>query len=535
MKKLLGLFLLILVCLFVGCSAMDKQSGAENNGLGSGDAPGAEGEDLLTKDEEILEGGLATPDGVFDAAMNGGAGDFSGVEIPGGENGEKYAEIKENAFVNTSENNKSFFTLDSNTASYANLRRYINNGIKLNSNIIKTDELINYFSYNFNTVGEDKTFGLSAQMIDCPWNDGSKLVTIGVSTKEEVVDNTKGNNLVFLIDVSGSMYNSNKLPLLKQAFPMMLDGLNDNDLVSIVTYASGVKVVLEACRVSEKDTILQAIDSLKAGGSTSGEKGIELAYQVASSCFIEGGNNRILLATDGDFNVGIRNTEDLAKFISDKRQTGIYLSILGVGMGNYRDDISETLAKNGNGNSFYIDSIEEAKKVLCEDLNSVLLTVAKDVKAQVIFNEKMVESYRLIGYENKIITEDDFNNEEKDAGEIGSGHQTVVVYEIKLKENMDENEIFNVTLNYKDPKTDKSYSEVYSYDKSQITDNVLDDYKFVACLVEFSLILRNSEYKGQADIYNVIERLEQLTSIKDDQYKQEFIELIKKVIENELI
>ena len=528
MKKILSLLLVLFVCLFVGCSSGLKEGGIMNKDDAEFDAN-------VGLEENIDAPGMG---GEFD--VNDEVAENMDVPAIGGEkpdvSGEKYSEIKENCFVSTSVNNKSFFTLDSNTASYANLRRYINNGIKLNKNIIKTDELINYFSYSFNDVEEGKTFGISAQMMDCPWNDGNKLVTVGVSTKHEVVDDSKGNNLVFLIDVSGSMYNSNKLPLLKQAFPMMLDKLNENDLISIVTYASGVKVVLEACRVKEKATIINAIESLQAGGSTNGEKGLELAYNVASSCFIEGGNNRILLATDGDFNVGIYNSQDLMKYISEKRYSGIYLSVLGVGMGNYRDDITETLAKNGNGNSFYIDSLEEAKKVLCEDLNSVLLTVAKDVKAQVIFNDKLVESYRLIGYENKIITEEDFNDENKDAGEIGSGHQTVVVYEVKLKEdNAEENEVFNVTLNYKDPKSDKSYSEVYRYDKKNIGDAVSDDYKFVACLVEFSLILRDSEYKGQANFNSVIERLESLEGIKDDKYKSEFIELIKKAIENELV
>jgi Ca-activated chloride channel family protein len=473
------------------------------------------------------------------------------LEYPGGEKDalfeegfwdtidESYKDITEFSFYSTTETIKTFFTLDSNTGSYANLRRYIMNGQELNSDIIKTDELINYFHYDFQDPEEGQTFRITPDLMVCPWNSEHHLVTIGVSSKKISLDEGIANNLVFLIDVSGSMFSENKLDLIKEAFPLMLDGLNATDRISIVTYAGYVTVALEATPVSERQTILNAIQGLQAGGTTAGAAGIDRAYEVASTTFINGGNNRIILATDGDFNVGPYSTDDLKELVASKRALGIYLSVLGFGMGNYKDDMVETLAMNGNGNYAYIDSLIEANKVLKEDLSTTLISIAKDVKVQVEFNPDVVEEFRIIGYENKQLTEDEFNDETKDASEVGSGHTTVVTYEVKLKGTLpsDDTPILTTTMNYKQPKTDKSETlvDVFAANEVAPVNEKLEDFIFVSCLVEFSLLLRSSLYKGDADIHNVLTRLEALESVTNDCYKAELIDLIEKVIVDELL
>ena len=455
------------------------------------------------------------------------------------QSGESYAAIEEFPFISTDDNVKTFFTLDSNTGSYSNLRRYIGNGQQLNSDIIKTDELINYFHYQFEDPAVGETFRITPDLMVCPWNSEHHLVTIGVSSKKIQLDDQTPNNLVFLIDVSGSMFSENKLDLIKQSFPLMLDGLNSTDRISIVTYASGVQVALEATLVSERQTIINAINALQAGGSTSGAAGIDRAYQIASSNFIEGGNNRIILATDGDFNVGPSSPSALKELVASKRVLGIYLSVLGFGMGNYQDTMVETLAMNGNGNYAYIDSLVEANKVLKEELSTTLLSIAKDVKVQVEFNPAVVEEFRVIGYENKQLSEEEFNDETKDASEVGSGHTTVVTYEIKLKTTLpnDDTPILTIIMNYKDPKTDKSESLTQIFTANQVVsiEEKSEDFLFVACLVEFSLILRNSEYKQDANIHQVLSRLEVLESVLSDPYRAELVTLIHKVITDELI
>ena len=452
--------------------------------------------------------------------------------------GEGYNNITEFPFVSTIENNSTYFRLDSNTGSYANLRRYIENNQPINGNIIKTDELINYFSYDLPEPTNGNTFSIKASMMQTPWNEETKLVTIGVKSKTVELNSNIRNNLVFLIDVSGSMTSDNKLGLIQKAFPMMLDSLNSNDLISIVTYASGVKTHLSGCPVSNKNQIINVINGLKAGGSTAGSAGLDMAYQVAKQNFIAGGNNRIILATDGDFNVGPYSNDDLKEQVKQQLNSGVYLSVLGVGMGNYQDDMVETLAMNGNGNYAYIDSLIEARKVLTEDLATTLLTVAKDVKVKVEFNPDIISEYRVIGYENKQLTEDEFNDQEADSGEVGSSHTTVVTYEVKLnaQANLTSNDsILEVIMNYKDPETDESKTMSDVFYTNEIETKVSEDFIFVGCLIEFSLILRNSEYKKDANLYNVLERLESLKTISNDLYKQEFIGLVKKVLNNSLI
>lgn len=452
--------------------------------------------------------------------------------------GESYNEINENPFIHTTYHSDSYFSMDSFTASYANLRRYIQNGMKISSNIIKTDELINYFHYQLDEPLDGETFGISAQMETSPWNEETKLLTVGVQTKAEKLENTKGNNFVFLIDVSGSMSSENKLPLIQDAFCLLVDTLSENDCISIVTYASGLRTVLDGGSGDEKKVLKDTIYSLKASGSTYGEQGLRKAYELAEKHFIPGGNNRVILASDGDFNVGISSQEGLRDFITGKLNTGIYLTTLGVGMGNYKDTTMETLAKYGNGGYAYIDTIEEAKKVLVDEIDKTFVTVAKDVKNKIHFNSNIVESYRLIGYENKRLTEEDFNDEHKDAGEVGSGHTTMVCYELVLKQdaNLDIERIFDVQINYKDPKTNQSLTTKKEFGQLDFK-AVNEDFYFVGALVEFSLALRNSPYKGTANCQSVLDRLAQYCSmsLKEDQYKQEFYRLVQLVVANGLL
>ena len=452
--------------------------------------------------------------------------------------GEGYNAITELPFVSTNEQNNTYFRLDSNTGSYSNLRRYIENNQPINGDIIKTDELINYFSYNLVEPNEGEDFSITTNMMPTPWNQDTNLITIGVKSKTVELSQNIPNNLVFLIDISGSMASDDKLGLIKKAFPLMLDGLNKNDLISIVTYASGVKTHLSGCAASNRQEIVNVINNLQAGGGTSGSSGLQMAYDVAKKHFIQGGNNRIILATDGDFNIGPSTNEDLKAQVQQQLNSGVYLSVLGVGMGNYQDDMVETLAMHGNGNYAYIDSFIEARKVLTEDLATTLLTIAKDVKVKVEFNPDVISEYRVIGYENKQLTEEEFNDQNADSGEVGTGHTTVVTYEVKLNDQSNfasNTNILNITINYKDPQTEVSKTISDSFLIHEINEEISEDFIFVGCLVEFSLILRNSEYKANANLTNVIERLESLTTIGNDLYKQEFISLVKKVANSNLI
>lgn len=452
--------------------------------------------------------------------------------------GESYNQINENPFYNTSYESSSYFSMDSFTASYANLRRYIENNQALNGNVIKTDELINYFNYDLETPEDGETFKVTSEMSVAPWNDAHHVITIGVATEEAEYIESVGNNVVFLIDSSGSMSSSNKLPLLKEAFLLLLEKLNPNDRISIVTYASGVSVKADGMYADEKLQLSKIIDRLTASGGTNGSGGIQKAYELAEKYFVPGGINRVVLATDGDFNIGISSNEELKAFIQEKASSGVYLSVLGFGMGNYQDSKVETLAKYGNGLYAYVDNLQEAKKVLVDDFNKTMITVAKDVKNKVTFNPALVESYRLIGYENKTISQEDFENEEADAGELGSGHQTLVTYEVVLKPNMYSSiqEVFNLQINYKDPTSNESKTFVYSASDADLNNKeVSEDHKFALCLVEFSLILRNSVYRGTASYENLLNRLSQLDSAKTDELRHEFVTLAETAFERKLV
>jgi len=470
------------------------------------------------------------------AAMSPSYGD----KVQGGINGENianpdedYTQIIENPFLNTLEKPDSYFSIDVNTASYPNIRRYIMNGqINFDKNAVRIEEMLNYFNYDYKTPEDDSILALTSSVFDTPYNENTKLMTIGLAAKEIEFEQIE-NNIVFLIDVSGSMNSADKLPLVQQAFSLLAENLNPNDRVSIVTYAGSDKVVLEGAYGREKDKIIDAINNLSSGGSTAGSKGIQRAYSLAAQYFIEGGNNRVILATDGDFNVGTTSTSALEALIAQKAKTGVYFSVFGFGTGNIRADLMETLALKGNGTWGYIDSLKEARRMLVEQIGGTLVTVAKDVKAGITFNPEYVESYRLIGYENKQLTQDEFEDPETDAGEIGSGHKVTVVYEIVLTDKaiVGGESFADVKVKYKptenvggDAATEEELVLTVGVDRYHKNPTKSD--KFVSSVVEFGLILRDSQYKGDAALNAIIARLEAL-DFGNDEDKAEFLEIVK--------
>lgn len=439
----------------------------------------------------------------------------------------QYDGISENDFVSTAEETSSYFSLDRNTASYSLMRREINQGLTTNANSVRLEEYVNYFNYNYARPSGEDALALSGSVFDCPWNEENKLFTIGIAAEEISFASDVQNNIIFLIDISGSMFGEDRLGLIQQAFTMLLDNLGDNDYVSIVTYASNCRVALSGARGTEKTKIANVLQDLSASGTTNGSGGIQLAYAEAEKYFIQGGNNRVILATDGDFNVGISDKNQLKNFISEKRQSGIFLTVLGVGMFNTNDSTMKTLAESGNGNYAYLDSVAEARKVLVEELNGTFNVVAKDAKAGVIFNPETVEKYRLIGYESKMLSQDEFYDENKDAGEIGSGHTVTAVYEIKIKDNAAGN-IATVEIKYKHPESNENKNITETFTTYDYSANPDEDCIFIGCVVEYGLLLRNSEFKGNADFENVISRLSQLSCVREDPFKAEFLEIVKK-------
>ena len=444
----------------------------------------------------------------------------------GWDNVDEFDEIDERDFVSAAENPESYFSLNINTASYAIIRRSINSGAKIYKDQVLIEEMLNYFQFDYPVPESGEILSLSGSVTPCPWNENSHLLSIGIKT-EKVEMSDIDNNLVFLIDVSGSMAPHDRLPLVQEAFIMLADNLNPNDRVSIVTYASGVDVRLDGAMGYEKAVIRGVIEDLFAGGSTAGAGGIQRAYELAAKYFKEGGNNRVILATDGDFNVGISSQKDLENFISEKRETGVYLSILGVGMGNHKNNRMETLANHGNGNFAYLDTITEARKVLIEEAGGTLKTVANDAKAMVKFNPNYVDKYRQIGYENRQLTSSDWDDDNKDAGELGAGRCITAVYEVILKDSaLEASESFvTAAVRFKVPETGESRE--ISLEISAVTDLIFnEDIMFISAVVESALIMRDSKYKGSANIDSVIARLESI--ILEDEYKAEFLELMKK-------
>ena len=465
-------------------------------------------------------------------------------------NTEEYDNIRENVFKDVATSPLSTFSADVDTASYSNLRRLINSGYTLNEipeGAIRAEEMINYFSYNYKGPDENEPFGVNAEISTCPWNSEHELLRLGLQSEAIDFSDAPDSNIVFLIDVSGSMRDDNKLPLVKQSFSLLVDNLSEKDTVSIVTYASGVSTIIEGVSGDKKDKILEALESLQANGSTNGSGGIEEAYRVAEANFIKGGNNRVIIASDGDFNIGKSSASDLSKQIKKNAKKGIFLSVLGYGMYNYSDTVMETLADDGNGNYAYIDTLHEAKKVLVEELGATMLTVAKDVKLQIEFNPKYVSEYRLIGYENRALNNEDFDDDTKDAGEIGAGHSVTVLYEIvptteenasngkDLKyqtsnltdEALKSNDWLTLSIRYKEPDEDESKLLEYEIGSKYYTDKPSEDFIFSAAVAEFAMVARNSEFIADGSLNHIVEELN--TIPLKDEYRREFATLVDKV------
>jgi len=465
-------------------------------------------------------------------------------------NTEEYNTIVENEFLNAFSNPLSTFSIDVDAASYSNARRFIQDGQLPPKDAVRVEEFINYFDYDYPQPKDEHPFSVFTELGVCPWNEENYLLHVGIKGKELADEQRTDCNLVFLLDVSGSMEPENKLPLVKKAFKFLVKNLKPKDKIAIVVYAGSAGLVLPTTFGNDKNKILNALDRLQAGGSTAGGAGIQLAYKIAKENFIEGGNNRIILATDGDFNVGVSNTSELVEMIEKKRNEGIYLTILGFGMGNYKDGRLEELADKGNGSYYYIDNILEAKKVFDHDLMGTLFTIAKDVKIQIEFNPAKVDAYRLLGYENRLLKKEDFNDDKKDAGELGAGHTVTALYEIipakeriisdefeDLKyqiskmtpEAKNSDELLTLKLRYKLPDEDKSNLITSVVHNEIISQDLLsENFIFSASVAGFAMLLRESRFKGNIN-FEMIKRLAD-KSLGEDKYgyRDEFISLVKR-------
>ncbi|MFN8354349.1 MAG: von Willebrand factor type A domain-containing protein [Spirosomataceae bacterium] len=462
---------------------------------------------------------------------------------------EDYSAIHENGFQETRNQPLTTFSIDVDRASYSNARRFLNNGSLPPKDAVRIEEFINYFDYHYpQPTGKDPV-AMVTELSDSPWNKGLKLLHVGLQAKTIATDNLPPSNLVFLIDVSGSMADPNKLPLIKAGFKLLVDQLRPQDRVAIVVYAGAAGLVLPSTPGNEKNQIKDALDRLEAGGSTAGGAGIKLAYQVAIENFRKNGNNRVILATDGDFNVGVSSDAELQRLIEQKRESGVFLSVLGCGMGNYKDNKMETLADKGNGNFAYIDNLLEAEKVFVKEFGGTLFTVAKDVKVQIEFNPKYVKAYRLIGYENRMLKNEEFNDDKKDAGEMGSGHTVTALYEIvpagvesAYLANVDalkyqqvqetqathSGEILTLKVRYKDPDGDKSrLIEKAVMDNHTALASTSTNFRFAAAVAEFGLLLRNSEFKGSAHFDQVLALAKEAQGSDSEGYRAEFLKLVK--------
>jgi Ca-activated chloride channel homolog len=460
--------------------------------------------------------------------------------------GEEYSDVDEIGFRSPIKRPLSTFSVDPDSAAYSNIRRLITDGSPVPKDAVRIEEMVNYFHYNYPMPNGDAPFSVSTEYAACPWNEGHKLLVVGIQGMDVPKHDLPPSNIVFLLDVSGSMADENKLPLVKRAFLMLTNHLSDRDTVSIVTYASGVHVILEGVKGSRKSRIMDAIEDLESGGSTAGAKGLQTAYEVAEDYFIEGGNNRVILATDGDFNVGPSSDADMVRLIEGKRKSGVFLSVMGFGMGNLKDSKMENMAKNGNGNYAYIDNVQQARKVMVQETGGTLLTIAKDVKLQVEFNPAEVKGYRLIGYENNMLSDADFSNDRVDAGEIGSGHQVTAIYEIIPADSSEEvsgsalkyqstdqtggGEICTVSIRYKEPDGNKSNLLTFPVNRSIFTSEPSGSFRFASAVAEFGLLLRDSHYKGDASYRSVLKSAE---DVADDDLKEEFIGIVRMAQDNE--
>ena len=453
-------------------------------------------------------------------------------------NTEEYNTIKENGFISVSLNPLSTFAADVDTGSYCNLRRMINDGWDLNNvaSAVRTEEIVNYFDYTVEDT--DDVFSVQYSVGDCPWNKDNKLLVMTMQANSEINVPNEGNNFVFLIDSSGSMNSADKLELAKESFKLLAGTLGPNDRVSIVTYSGSSDTLLTGS--NDYNKICKVLDKISASGGTNGSGGIEAAYRCAEKFFIKNGNNRVIIASDGDMNLGITSQSGLVDLIKEKKETGVFLTVLGFGRGNYSDANMESIADAGNGNYFYIDSIDEAERVLCEKMKQTTVTVAKDVKFQLEFNPLEVDSYRQIGYENRQMSANDFSDDTKDGGEIGAGAQVTVCYELvmagsgnntesglkyqdtTLSDEASSGELCTVSVRYKKPDADESVLIEYPLTDNGISNN--DDFNFICGVIETSMLIRDSEYKGNATYYSAYELAK--SGSANNKYRQQFCELI---------
>ena len=464
-------------------------------------------------------------------------------------NTEEYGRIQENGFKSVADAPLSTFSIDVDPASYSNMRRFINRGELPPADAIRTEELVNYFSYDYPKPTGNDPVKITVEAGTCTWNTAHRLVRIGLKAKEIPTEQLPASNLVFLIDVSGSMWGANRLDLVKSSLKLLVNNLRNKDKVAIVTYAGSAGVKLEATSGGDKQKIREAIDELTASGSTAGGAGIHLAYQIAKKNFISDGNNRIILCSDGDFNVGVSSAEGLEQLIEKERKSGVHLTVLGYGMGNYKDKKIQVLAEKGNGNHAYIDNLQEANRVLVGEFGATLHTVAKDVKLQVEFNPSQVQAYRLIGYESRLLKDEDFNNDAKDAGDMGAGHTVTAFYEVipagvkneyvgkvddlkyQKKEKMTlkptgSDELLTVKLRYKASDKDVSRKMELPFVDNK-GDSVSSDFRFASAVAMFGQLLRDSDFKGTADYDKVIKLAKQGLNNDERGYRREFIRLVE--------
>ena len=465
-------------------------------------------------------------------------------------NTEDYSHIQENRFHEVVKTPLSTFSIDVDAASYSNLRRFINNGQTPPADAVRIEEMVNYFEYEYPQPQEEHPFEVVTEISTCPWNSDNQLMLVGLQGKKVETENLPPSNLVFLIDVSGSMQAMNKLPLLKSSLKMLVNNLRPEDRVAITVYAGAAGLVLAPTSGKNPQKIIEAIDNLEAGGSTAGAAGIKLAYETARKHFVKEGNNRVILATDGDFNVGTSSDGELVNLIEKERESGVFLTVLGFGTGNYKDNKMQQLANSGNGNHYYIDNINEGRKVLVTEFGGTLFTIAKDVKIQIEFNPAKVQGYRLIGYENRLLNKEDFNDDKKDAGELGSGHRVTALYEIipagtkseflgsvdDLKYQKQEvvksasktDEMLTIKLRYKQPDGDVSQKiekpvSAGVLDKSKTSDN----FRFAAAVAEFGMLLRDSEFKKNATYAHAAKLAKGAMGKDENGYRRELLDMIE--------
>lgn len=540
-----GMSLMVTAAMLSGCGAGTKSATCETTAAGRPQyAAGAT--EAAASDTMALDG-QAEMESAASGEHSGNRISYKYQQAYGQEdyNTEEYSYIAENGYKRVADEPLSTFSIDVDTAAYSNIRRMIHQGTPIPADAVRIEEMVNYFDYDYPEPEGDDPFSVTTEYSVCPWNQENNLLLIGLQAKEIDFSNRPASNFVFLLDVSGSMYSDDKLPLVQKAFGMLAENLTENDRVSIVTYAGYETVVLDGESGDHIPVIVDALDSLTAGGSTAGSAGIQKAYELAEKHFIPGGNNRVILATDGDLNVGVTSEGELTRLIKEKKKSGVHLSVLGVGTGNIKDNKMEALADNGDGNYNYLDSVFEAKRVLVDEMGGTLITVAKDVKIQVEFNPAYVAGYRLVGYENRLLNNEDFHNDAVDAGEIGSGHTVTALYEIvpagsasggnqlkyqtaqKQEGLTDNTELLTVSLRYKAPNGDTSKLMSHPVEADSYRKDMSPNLRFAAAVAEFGMVLRDSENKGNATYETVMQLAEPCVTMWSDGYRKEFLELVR--------